>query len=150
MSKTYSNKSNAKRAAVAFCKADGLPENSFCLQQDVDGKWFFEVLTPVAEQPAPKAPRYKLHRRKPKAPVAAATPAAAALPAGTVPAHKDFQVYGKSQILKPVEVVHNFLNANGANLSRKQALFALAELGVNYATARTQYQRWFAANRSGK
>lgn len=145
MSKTYANRSNALRAI----RASGVDSNTIVLKQDDAGKWYWEAK--AAEPAAPKAPRYKLHRRKPKAAVAPATPAAAApqapaLPA-TVPAHKVFQVHGKSTIVSPVKVVHDFLDANGANLTRKQALFQLAQLGINYATARTQFQRWFAKNK---
>jgi hypothetical protein len=46
-----------------------------------------------------------------------------------------------STVLKPVEFVFKFLNAN-PNLARKDALAALVDAGVNFSTAHTQYQRW--------
>ena len=48
-----------------------------------------------------------------------------------------------SAIEKPVEFVHSFLNAN-PDMKRKAAVAALVEAGVNYSTARTQYQKWFS------
>lgn len=48
----------------------------------------------------------------------------------------------KSVVAKPVNAVHTFLNAN-SNLGRKEAIAALVNQGVNYFTARTQYQTWF-------
>lgn len=52
-----------------------------------------------------------------------------------------------SSVLKPVEIVRNFLNAN-PDMGRKQAVAALVEMGVNFSTARTQYQKWFAARKA--
>lgn len=48
----------------------------------------------------------------------------------------------KSLVDKPVGFAHQFLTQH-PELSRKEAVAALVEYGVNYATARTQYQRWF-------
>ncbi len=59
------------------------------------------------------------------------------------PAYKDFANYDRSRIMKPVDFVHSFLDAN-PDLPRKAAVQKLVEAGVNYSTARTQYQRWFA------
>lgn len=49
----------------------------------------------------------------------------------------------RSTIEKPVDFIHAYLTAN-PTLKRKQAIAALVEQGVNYSTARTQYQRWFS------
>lgn len=51
-----------------------------------------------------------------------------------------------STVVKPVEHVRNFLDAN-PTLGRKQAVAALVEMGVNFSTARTQYQKWFSARK---
>lgn len=51
-----------------------------------------------------------------------------------------------SAIEKPVEFVHSFLTAN-PDMKRKEAVAALVNAGVNYSTARTQYQKWFTANK---
>lgn len=51
-----------------------------------------------------------------------------------------------SAIEKPVEFVHSFLTAN-PGMKRKEAVAALVGAGVNYSTARTQYQKWFTANK---
>lgn len=147
MSKTFSSKSNAARAAAAF----GLTRDH-CFQA-ADGRWAFRpkavvgteghhahVLDRVEALAVAEATRQAAEAAK------AAQPAAEPAPVtGTTPAYKDFQLYGRSVALSPVATVHKFLNEHGANLSRKDALFELSKLGVNYATARTQYQRWFSA-----
>jgi hypothetical protein len=51
-----------------------------------------------------------------------------------------------STVAKPVEIVHSFCDQN-AHLSRKEAVAALVEMGINYSTARTQYQKWFTARK---
>lgn len=51
---------------------------------------------------------------------------------------------GTSKIENPVAFVHGFLDAN-PNMTRKQAVAALVSVhGVNYSTARTQFQKWFS------
>lgn len=67
-------------------------------------------------------------------------PVAEKLPAYKVLAR---QSGATSAIEKPVEFVHSFLNAN-PDMKRKAAVAALVEAGVNYSTARTQYQKWFS------
>lgn len=173
MTKTYSNKSNATRAA----KAAGLgAANCF---QVLDGTWAFRALAVdlgtyhtahigahmEVVLSAPAKP-YRIRQGNParvaaRKAQAAATAAALvqpttkapaapkATPAATTgtPPHKQFAVYGRSAVLSPVQFVHEFLNAKGKDLTRKQAIHALSEAGVNYSTARTQYQRWFTANK---
>lgn len=56
---------------------------------------------------------------------------------------KTLATHEKSTVIKPVDFVHNFLD-NVTGLTRKEAIIALVEAGVNYSTARTQYQRWFS------
>lgn len=63
--------------------------------------------------------------------------------ADKVPAYKQFMNNTRSTIMKPVEFVHAFLDAN-PELTRKAAVHALVEKGINYSTARTQFQRHFA------
>ena len=60
-----------------------------------------------------------------------------------IPGYKTFARYDKSSVDKPVAFIHQFL-ANHPNLTRKQAVAALIAYGINYSTARTQYQRWFS------
>lgn len=66
-------------------------------------------------------------------------------PATKLPAYKVLarQSGATSAIEKPVEFVHSFLNSN-PDMKRKAAVAALVEAGVNYSTARTQYQKWFS------
>jgi hypothetical protein len=60
------------------------------------------------------------------------------------------QASGKrSSIANPVKVVFQFLDAN-QGLGRKQALDALVEMGVNWSTAHTQYQKWRRSRADGK
>lgn len=59
------------------------------------------------------------------------------------PSYKEMPRHAKSQVEKPFVLVHAFLDAN-PTLTRKQAVAALVEQGVNFYTARTQYQRWFS------
>lgn len=47
-----------------------------------------------------------------------------------------------STIESPVAFVHGFLNAN-PKMKRKDAVAALIGTGINFSTARTQYQVWF-------
>lgn len=61
-----------------------------------------------------------------------------------IPPYKTFARYGSSAVDKPCGFVHQFLNDH-PTLTRKQAMHVLAQYGVNYSTARTQYQKWFAA-----
>jgi hypothetical protein len=240
MTKTYANRSNARRAA----KSANVDLDAVTFVQDAEGAWYWQA----AEQAAPKAPRYKLHRRKPalavqvtenehrvlralvtndyssnedttdgstwsncidsarepsnlapaslggvvaslvakglvhssnegkdsvitwaskaaykfaaglgtapaQEPAPQAAPAAAApAKAAALPPAKTFEVYGRSSVLGPVATVHDYLDklvAEGQTLVRKDALFALSQMGVNRFTARTQYQRW-TAKRAGK
>lgn len=51
---------------------------------------------------------------------------------------------GYSKIENPVEFIRGFLDAN-PEMTRKQAVAALVSVhGINYSTARTQFQKWFA------
>jgi hypothetical protein len=52
----------------------------------------------------------------------------------------------KSGVDKPVGFVHQFLTEH-PTLTRKEAIAALVQYGVNYSTARTQYQKWFSARK---
>lgn len=149
MSKTYANKSNARRAA----KAAGLDVATLTFVETTPGQWAWTEAQ--AAPVTPKTPRYKLHFRKP-AKVAVeqpATPVAAPVAqAAALPPAKTFEVYGRSSVLSPVAMVHSYLDklvAEGVEPKRKDALYALSQMGVNRFTARTQYQRW-SAKRAGK
>lgn len=65
------------------------------------------------------------------------------------PTYKEVANYDRSAVMKPVEFVHAFLNQHGHELTRKEAVVQLVSKGINYATARTQYQRWFTNNKKG-
>lgn len=62
--------------------------------------------------------------------------------------YKQMPKYIPSKVESPLAFVHGFLNAH-ADMKRKDAMLALVEdHGVNFATARTQYQKWFANRRA--
>lgn len=64
--------------------------------------------------------------------------------------YKEVAYYGKSTTDKPVAFIHQFLSDN-PGMTRKEAVIALTEgYGINYSTARTQYQRWFTAQKQAK
>lgn len=69
-------------------------------------------------------------------------------PATKLPAYKVLarQSGATSAIEKPVEFVHAFCNEH-PEMKRKEAVTALVTYGINYSTARTQYQKWFTANK---
>lgn len=62
--------------------------------------------------------------------------------------YKELYSRERSTVIKPFNVVHSFLDAN-PDMKRKDAITALIEQGVNFSTARTQYQRWFTKNKRG-
>lgn len=61
---------------------------------------------------------------------------------GDVPSYKNMVRHEKSTIEKPLATIHAFLDAN-VGMKRKDAIAVLVEQGINFYTARTQYQRWF-------
>ena len=65
-----------------------------------------------------------------------------------LPTYKELAVnnYGDSTIEKPVAFIHAYC-AEHPTLTRKETIAALLTFGINYSTARTQYQRWFAARK---
>jgi hypothetical protein len=65
-----------------------------------------------------------------------------------VPAYKRMPHGIKSVVDSPVAFVHAFLDAN-PDRKRKAAVNALIQAGVNFSTARTQYQRWSANRKAG-
>lgn len=65
-----------------------------------------------------------------------------------LPSYKQMAHVNKSGIENPVKFIHAWLDENN-DVGRKVAVATLVGLGVAYATARTQYQRWFSA-RKGK
>lgn len=68
--------------------------------------------------------------------------------AAKIPSYKELArtSLAVSTVAKPVELVRTFLSAN-PQLDRKAAVAALVGMGVNFSTARTQYQKWYTANK---
>ncbi len=54
------------------------------------------------------------------------------------------KVLHESKVQSPVTYVHNWCAKHAKGLRRKDALLALAKLGIAQGTAATQFQRWFA------
>lgn len=70
---------------------------------------------------------------------------------GDLPSYKQFARYEKSAIVHPVDFIHTFLAEHGDKMTRKEAVHHLVTReGINYSTARTQYQRWFAGHKKVK
>lgn len=66
-----------------------------------------------------------------------------------IPSYKQFARYDKSAPTGVVGFIHQFLTQH-PTLTRKQAVHALITgYGVNFSTARTQYQRWYTKNKKG-
>lgn len=122
---TYSSKSVAKRGAGRA----NLEEGTFTIEA-IDGR--FQIV-PVAAQPQ-------------ETPVEVVAEPVAPVAEVKSPALKTIATTARSAVLKPVEFVHAFLDA-AEPMTRKAAIQTLVELGVNYSTARTQYQRWFTINK---
>lgn len=127
---------------VASLQAKGLVECTGA-GKDAGIRWASEGAYEFAHNlgPAPVAPA-----KAPKAAGATAKPAVT--PANGIPTHKEFSVYGQSALTSPVAYVHKWLDENGKGITRKEALFELAKAGVNVYTARTQYQKWYTANKA--
>ncbi|QXV74924.1 hypothetical protein [Rhizobium phage RHEph26] len=58
----------------------------------------------------------------------------------------DAATESRSRVARPVEFCRKFLDKN-PELPRKEAIAKLHAKGVNFATARTQYQKWFKEHR---
>lgn len=64
------------------------------------------------------------------------------------PSYKAIANYEKSSVESPVAYIHAFLDAN-PDMGRKAAVVELVGRGINYSTARTQYQRWSSKRKAG-
>ena len=61
-----------------------------------------------------------------------------------IPSYKLMYNVSKSAVESPVKFIHAFLDSH-PDLKRKQAIFELvSKHGINFSTARTQYQRWYS------
>lgn len=123
---TYSSKSVAKRGAGRA----GLAEGTYTIEAR-DGR-FAVVVIPVVE---------------PEQPQVAAEVEVEVVDLSKVVTLKSLIDYEKSKVPSPVDFVHAFLD-NTTGLTRKEAIIALVEAGVNYSTARTQYQRWYSKRKN--
>ncbi|QIG73278.1 hypothetical protein EVC02_057 [Rhizobium phage RHph_N17] len=65
---------------------------------------------------------------------------------GRAPVESESAVESRSTVARPVEFCKKFLDKN-PEMPRKDAIAKLHAKGVNYATARTQYQKWFKEHR---
>lgn len=63
--------------------------------------------------------------------------------------YKQLPRLAKSEVEKPLSVIFTFLDAN-LGLTRKQAVSELVAMGINFYTARTQYQKWYTKRKEAK
>ncbi|QWY83369.1 hypothetical protein [Rhizobium phage RHph_X3_2] len=80
---------------------------------------------------------------------AAAKVAATKEKAPRAPSYKQLPRLPKSEVEKPLEVIFAFLDAN-PDMKRKAAVSALVAKGINFYTARTQYQKWYTKRKEAK
>ena len=131
LTKFYSNASNARRAA----RNAGVQFTT--VTQGADG---WQIVLPTW---AANTTGDQLGGTVPAdMPVIAVPAPVARVAKSDTPDHKTFARYEHSGIAKPVAYVHAYLAAH-PDLSRKDALHQLCANGINYHTARTQYQVWF-------
>lgn len=119
--KTYSSKSNAKRAA----KSQGLDLETINIVEQAAGQWAIEEAKVEAPQ-------------KKEAPVAYVD--------GPITAHKGGS---KSTVERPCHLVWE-LAESMPGARRKDVIAAAVEKGVAFYTARTQYQQWLTVKRSSE
>ena len=136
---TYSTRSTASRGAKR-----ALGHNNFAVLADENGRWYWEEVTEgdevVAEAIADTAPvEIEVEETEEQF---APYPEPAPVDEKARVTYKDLYNNEKSTLKKPVQVVHDFLDLN-PDLGRKESIVRLVAMGVNYSTARTQYQRWF-------
>jgi hypothetical protein len=104
----------SKSTCLRGAKRAGHGEEALNVEKDDDG-WVYYVLKEIEVADKPKR----------------------------VPSYKLMYNTNKSAIDNPVKFIHDFLNAH-PDLKRKQAIFELTSRGINFSTARTQYQRWYS------
>lgn len=106
---------STKAICLRGAKRAGHAESELTVERDEDG-WVYYVLREVEVVAKPvKVPSYKLMYNT-----------------------------NKSAIENPVKFIHAYLDEN-PDLKRKQAVFDLtSKFGINFSTARTQYQRWYS------
>lgn len=125
--KTYSNRSNAMRAARKYCRenkaAKGLKAQDLEYKQTDDGRWYFEL---PAKAPTDKKPEAPAKPKQPKEKV----PGQYALPPSTVesPVAYCWGLYDKL--------------ANEGDVVRKAFVAEAIGAGVNPTTAGCQYNAW--------
>lgn len=104
----------SKSTCARGAKRAGHGEESLTFEQQDDG-WVYFVLKEVQVPEKPKK----------------------------IPSYKMMYGTSKSAIDTPVKFIHDFLNAH-PDLKRKAAIYELTSRGINFSTARTQYQRWYS------
>lgn len=166
--KTYSSKSNAKRAALA---ANG--DISHMQLMGEEGKWYYGEVTTRAklakEKSAKAAPKAKVEEVHPdvarlnaqldasKARLQKKSDKPKPAPAPKAPRAKKEGTYAQMQanrnttstVENPVRAMWDLCDAMTGS-KRKDVIAAAVEQGINYYTARTQYQLWLTAWRNSQ
>lgn len=161
--KTYSSKSNAKRAAIA---AHGSIDNLELL--GAEGAWYYGEVKAKAS-PAkggqkakttevhPDVARLNAQLDASKARLQKTTPKAKPTPAPKAPRAKKEGTYAQMQanrattssVENPVRAMWDLCDSMTGS-KRKDVIAAAVEAGINYYTARTQYQLWLTAWRNSQ
>jgi cation transport regulator ChaB len=131
---SYSSKSTATRGFErSFPGVDPAPHI-----EQIDGKWGFDpdrVEEPIIVQ---EEVPHVLHL----------IPEEPAIEASAEEVEKALAPRHKSQVEGAVKAAWDFFSAH-PDLRRKDAVAGVVAIGVAFYTARTQYQKWFAARRAG-
>lgn len=150
--KTYSTKANARRAARTRISDVSKPiEGTHYTIEGEDGAYSWRRIQKETKAPvstvtdaAPKAPA----AQEPAAPKAPSAPEDASVADDTQPL--DAINFPKKPRQKgSVKLVWDVCEAN-KDLSRKDVINICVSMGINFYTARTQYQAWFKATKNSQ
>tara|TARA_Y100001951_G_scaffold100285_1_gene103487 strand:+ start:167 stop:604 length:438 start_codon:yes stop_codon:yes gene_type:complete len=143
--KLYSSKANARRAARTRISDVSLPiEGTHYTIEEHDGKFGWRRI-----QTETKAPTQTMKPAAPQAPAAAEEPAPQAPEADDAVPLDDINFAKKPRQKGSVAKVWEICEAN-KDLGRKDVINICVSSGINFYTARTQYQAWFKATNDSK
>jgi hypothetical protein len=131
---TYASKSTAIRGAQRKLGAKAAEGKAFKVKSTDDGRFYWQLVAKADKaKPAAKAKGVKAN----------------AAPVTTLATMREQTAGYLSSIESPCVVVFDLADKmKGAR--RRDVIAAAVEAGVNYYTARTQYQIWYTASKGGK
>lgn len=163
--KTYASKSNAKRAAI---KANGTIDHMELMGKE--GAWYYGEVkqkrakadkpakaAPAPEEVHPDVARLNKQLDDAKARMQKPNPKAKPAPVAKAPRAKKEGTYAQMQanrnttssVENPVRAMWDLCDSMTGS-KRKDVIAAAVEAGINYYTARTQYQLWLTAWRNSQ